>query len=97
MRIKALYIIFTKIMDKQGVFSLLVLAVVALGQAAPITDTEISALKVSATQETYAVLTEIRELEKHTVRTYTHTYSVATLFMYVHTICTNIVTSVKHM
>ena len=84
-------------MDKQGVFSLLVLTVIALGQAAPITHTEISALKISATQETYAVLTEIRELEKHTVRTYMHTYSMANLFMYIHTICTNLVTSVKHM
>ena len=69
-------------MNKQEVFSLLVLAMIALGQAAPTNPTpdasstsvpttapiKISAIKVSAIQETYAVFTEIRELENHTVR-----------------------------
>ena len=74
-------------MNRQRVFPLLVLAVIALGEGAPttsnnptpdaapttatnapITGTKISTLKVSALQETNAVLTEIYELEKHTVR-----------------------------
>lgn len=102
-------------MNKQGVFSLLALAVIALGQAAPtnltldahhtttaptngpVTDTKISALKVSAIQETYAVLTEIHELEKHTVRSL-HIRIVQLLLLSTYrvaTICTNTATSLN--
>ena len=63
-------------MNRQEIFSLLVLVVIAAAQAAPIinnnptpsTTTKISALKAAAMREAYSVLTEIQQLEGHTVR-----------------------------
>lgn len=62
-------------MDRQGVFSLLVLVVIAVGHAAPTTNnftsptsTKIPALKVVAMREIFSVLTEIQELETYRVR-----------------------------
>ena len=65
-------------MNRQKIFSLLVLAVIAAPQAAPITSnnptpsttTKISALKVIAMHEAYSVLTEIQLLEAYAGKTY---------------------------
>ena len=65
-------------MNRQEIFPLLVLVVIAAPQAAPIisnnptpsTNTKISALKVTAMREAYSVLTEIQLLEAYAGKTY---------------------------
>ena len=63
-------------MNRQEMFCLLMLVVIAAVQAAPMTNNnltpttsnKIPALKVTAMHEAYSVLTEIQQLEAYTVR-----------------------------